>query len=116
MLTACRPDPPESVPLPTKVCIRTSHHLNAVPGTTVYLKYFAETFPGYDKLPDYYDASFKTGADGRGCIESVPEGKHWLVALGYDSIYHLQQVYGSLPIEISLREKPVIDTTIYLSE
>lgn len=111
---ACRPDAPESLPLPTKICIKTTHHNYPLSGSTVYLKYFTDTFPGYDKGAAFYDASFKTGADARGCIESVPEGKHWLVAFGYDSLHFPHEAFGSLPVEISLTYKPVLDTVLYL--
>ena len=111
---ACRPDGPDTLPLPTKICIKTTHHNYPLAGSTVYLKYFTDTFPGYNKGPEYYDASFKTGADARGCIESVPEGKHWLVAFGYDSLHFPHEAFGSLPVEISLNFKPVLDTALYL--
>lgn len=111
---ACSPEGPETVPLPTKICIKTTHHNYPLAGSTVYLKYFTDTFPGYDKTADFYDASFKTGADARGCIESVPEGKHWLVAFGYDSLHFPHEAFGSLPVEISLTYKPVLDTALYL--
>ena len=111
---ACRPDAPDTLPLPTRICIKTTHHNYPLAGSTVYLKYFTDTFPGYEKSPDYYDASFKTGADARGCIESVPEGRHWLVAFGYDSLHYPHEAFGSLPVEISLTYKPVLDTKLYL--
>lgn len=113
---ACRPALPEEIPLPTKICIRAQHHTLPIPKTTVYVKYNTDTFPGYDKPPSYYDASFKTGPDAHGCIESVPEGHHWLVAFGYDSLYFPHDVRGSLKAVISLSEKPVLDTILYVSE
>lgn len=112
----CRPEIPETVPLPTKICVRTQHHTIPIPHAIVHLKYNTDTFPGYDQEISYYDASFQTGADGYGCIESVPEGKHWLVAFGYDSLYFPHFVYGSLRTEISLKYKPVLDTVLYISE
>ena len=111
---ACRPEGPDTVPLPTKICIKTTHHNYPLTGSIVYLKYFSDTFPGYDKGADFYDASFKTGQDARGCIESVPEGHHWLVAFGYDSLHFPHEAFGSLPVTISLDFKPVVDTMIYL--
>lgn len=111
---SCRPEGPDTLPLPTKICIKTTHHNYPLAGSKVYLKYFTDTFPGYDKGPEFYDALFITGADARGCIESVPEGKHWLVAFGYDSLHYPHDAFGSLPVEISLTYKPVLDTTLYL--
>ncbi len=113
-LFSCRPDAPDTLPLPTKICIKTTHHNFPLVGSKVYLKYFADSFPGYDAPPSFYDASFTTGADARGCIESVPEGKHWLVAFGYDSLHYPHEAFGSLPVEISLTYKPVLDTILYL--
>lgn len=113
-LAACRPEGPETLPLPTKICIKTTHHNYPLAGSTVYLKYFTDTFPGYDKGPSFYDASFRTGADARGCIESVPEGRHWIVAFGYDSLHYPHEAFGSLPVEISLTYKPILDTLLYL--
>lgn len=107
---------PEEIPLPTKICVRTQHHFQPIPHATVYLKYNTDSFPGYDQPTSYFDASFKTGADGRGCIQSVPEGRHWLVAFGYDSLYFPHFVYGSMRAEISISHKPVLDTILYISE
>lgn len=105
---------PETIPLPTKICIKTTHHNYPLAGSTVYLKFFTDTFPGYDYPVNQYDASFKTGPDARGCIESVPEGRHWIVAFGYDSLHYPHEAFGSLPVEISLEHKPVLDTLLYL--
>lgn len=113
---ACRPALPDEIPLPTKICVRTQHHTLPIPDATIYLKYNTDSFPGYDKPPSFFDASFKTGADARGCIEPVPEGRHWLVAIGYDSLYFPHDVRGSIMVEISLTYKPVLDTILYISE
>ncbi len=113
---ACRPALPEEIPLPTKICVRTLHHTWIIPDATVYLKYNTDSFPGYDKPPSFFDASFKTGSDARGCIEPVPEGRHWLIAFGYDSLYFPHEVYGSMQVNISLSEKPVLDTILYIAE
>jgi hypothetical protein len=117
-LSTCRPAAPEELPLPTEICIRTTHHGLPVKYTTVYLKSGVDTFPGYDKPASYYDASFKTGSNAKGCIAPVPTGKIWLVAFGKDTIYTPPpyDVRGSMLIEISLDKKPKIDTTLYVSE
>lgn len=114
--TTCRPPLPDEVPLPTKICVRTQHHTEPIPDALVYIKYNVDTFPGYYQKPSYYDASFRTGKDARGCIEPVPEGRHWMVAFGYDSLYYPHYVYGSMRVEISLAHKPVLDTILYISE
>ncbi len=116
LYTACRPPAPEEIPLPTAICVRTYHHHQPIPKATVYVKYNADSFPGYDQAPAYYDAVFYTGADARGCLTGVPEGRHWLVAFGYDSLYYPHDVQGSLIVEISLDARPKADTVMQISE
>ena len=115
-LIGCRPSGPEEIPLPTKICIKTSHHGQAIPHAKVWIKYNADSFPGYDKLPAYFDASMDTDVDAKGCIASVPEGKHWLIAFGYDSLHFPHHVYGSMLVNISIPYHAVLDTTLYVSE
>jgi len=115
-LQACRPAGPEEIPLPTKICVLTSHHGQIIPHAKIWLKYNADSFPGYDQAPSYFDASFQTGADARGCLESVPEGKHWLIAFGYDSLHFPNHVYGSMLVNIDIPYRAVLDTILYVSE
>jgi hypothetical protein len=115
-VVACRPAGPEEIPFPTKICVVTSHHGQPIPQATVWIKYNTDTFPGYNLPSADFDASFKTGADARGCIEPVPEGRHWLIAFGYDSLHFPNYVYGSMMVNVSLKDKPVIDTIMYVSE
>lgn len=114
--SGCRPAAPEEIPLPTKICVKTSHHGQPIPAAAVYVKFNADTFPGYENPPSYFDAVFFTGTDARGCIEPVPEGRHWLIAFGYDSLHYPHVVYGSLFADISLSGRPVLDTILYVSE
>jgi hypothetical protein len=102
--------------LPTEICVKTVHHMQPVPDAVVYVKYNADTFPGYDKPAHFFDAVFYTGKNARGCLKSVPEGRHWLVAFGYDSLYYPHDVWGSLRVDISLEYRPGIDTLLYVSE
>ena len=113
---ACRPAEPESIPLPTRICVRTQHHHVPIPNATVYIKYNADSFPGYDKPAAYFDRQFNTGADARGCLEPVPEGRHWLICFGYDSLYFPHDVFGSMLIDIRLERKEKVDTIFYVSE
>ncbi|MBK8966545.1 MAG: hypothetical protein IPM36_07650 [Lewinellaceae bacterium] len=115
-LISCRPAPPESLPLPTEICVTTVHHSWPIPEATVYVKYNADSFPGYKQPDAYFDAIFKTGKDGRGCLAPVPEGRHWLVALGYDSLYYPHDVMGNMPVTISLDGIAKFDSIIYVSE
>lgn len=112
----CRPAEPEYIPLPTRICIRTQHHHQPIPNATAYIKYNTDSFPGYDKPPSYFDQTFKTGADARGCIEPVPEGRHWIIVFGYDSLYFPHDVFGSMQLEVALGTKEKIDTIFYVSE
>lgn len=115
-LSMCRPPEPETVPLPTEICVKTQHHHQPIPKATVFVKYNADSFPGYDKPPSYYDDSFTTGPDARGCLRPVPEGRHWLVAYGYDSLYFPHEVWGSLRVDIALGTRAKLDTVMYISE
>ncbi len=107
---------PESIPLNTKICVQTSHHYFPIPDATVYVKFNADSFPGYLQKPEYFDKVFKTGKDARGCLEGVPEGNHWLIAFGYDSLHYPNEVFGNLPVTISIDEHPVVDTFLFVSE
>lgn len=114
--SGCRPDEPEYLPLPTRICVRTQHHHQPIPDATVFIKFNADSFPGYDQPAAYFDKQFKTGADGRGCLDPVPEGRHWLIAFGYDSLYYPHDVFGSMQLEIALGTAEKIDTIFYVSE
>jgi hypothetical protein len=113
---ACRPAGPEEIPLPTKICVLTSHHGQPIPHATVWIKYNVDTFPGYNQPASYFDASLETGADARGCIAPVPIGTHWLIAFGYDSLHYPNHVYGSMQVNISVPYHEVVDTMFYVSE
>jgi hypothetical protein len=115
-VSSCYEPYPETVPLDTSVCVRTQHHTWIIPDATIYVKYNTEVFPGYDQPAEYFDAVFKTDKNARGCLAPLPEGQHWLIAFGYDSLYWPHEVYGSLRLNISLDKKPKVDTIFYLSE
>lgn len=114
--TACTPPEDESFALPTKICVRTQHHHQPIPDATVFIKFNADSFPGYDAPPSFFDKSFRTGKNASGCLEAVPEGRHWLVAFGYDSLYFPHDVFGSLQVEVSLSGRATVDTILYISE
>lgn len=112
----CRTAEVEDVPLPTEICVQTQHHGVLVPNAMVYVKFNADTFSGFNQPAAYFDDSVRTGPDARGCITSVPEGSHWLIAVSYDDTYFPPIVRGSLPVTISLSGRPKIDTILYVSE
>lgn len=107
---------PETIQLDTKICVQTSHHYFPIPDATVYVKFNADSFPGYLQKPEYFDKVFKTGKDARGCLTGVPEGNHYLIAFGYDSLHYPHDVFGNLPVTISLDGSPVVDTMLFVSE
>lgn len=115
-MMGCRPSGPEEIPLPTKICVKTSHHGQPIPHAKIRVKYNVDTFPGYDRPDGYFDAVFETGADARGCVEPVPVGRHWIVAIGYDSLHFPYNVYGSMVANIALNTHPVLDTILYVTE
>ncbi len=114
--TTCTPPEEETFALPTKICVRTQHHHQPIPDAMVFVKFNADSFPGYDAPPSFFDKSFKMGKNAEGCLAAVPEGKHWLVAFGYDSLYFPHDVRGSVQVEISLSGKATVDTLLYISE
>ena len=118
LLTApsCRPSASESIPLPTQICVRTQHHHQPIPQATVFIKFNADSFPGYDKPASYFDKQVITDADAKACLAPVPEGRHWLVCFGYDSLYFPHDVFGSMQIEIVLGSREKVDTVFYVSE
>jgi hypothetical protein len=117
LVFGCTPTPePEDIPLPTQICVRTVHHFQPIPNAVVYVKYNTVNFPGYDQPASYYDTKFETDANARGCLAPVPEGTHWLVAFGYDSLYYPHHVFGAVKLSISLNQRPKVDTILYVSE
>jgi hypothetical protein len=112
---ACEPNV-DSVELPTKICLKSQHHTWDIPDARIFIKFNVDSFPGYEQPPSYFDAHFVTDKQAKGCIAPVPEGRHWIVAYGYDSLYWPKDVRGSLRCTISLENKPVIDTILYVSE
>ena len=116
LAAGCGPAEPIDLALPTQICVTTRHHGLPVADCTIYVKWNADSFPGYDQPPGYFDAVFKTDKNARGCINPVPEGRHWLVAIGYDSLYYPHDVMGNLPVNISLDGTVKLDTIIYVTE
>jgi len=49
----CRPAAPENIPLPTEICVKTTHHNFPIPDAVVYVKFNADSFPGYEQSPGY---------------------------------------------------------------
>lgn len=98
-----------------RTCITTQHHELIIGDIDVYVKYNATdfNFPGWEDLAEY-DTVFTTNAVGKGCIENLPIGKHWLVGLGFDDAINLG-IKGRAFVDISFAE-PEIDMILYVGE
>ena len=112
----CKEPLPESVPLPTKIKLKVQHHHQPIPFTKVYIKYNAIEFPGYDAPPSWYDKMLTADAAAQVVFEPVPEGRHLIVGIGYDSLYFPNDVIGSLWTDIAVPQRAVLDTILYVSE
>ena len=111
---ACRKDDISSGPsIRTELCLTTQHHEQILPNITIYLKYFADTFPGYTDLT-VYDTVFTTDQWGYRCYQGLPFGKHWLTGVGVDSFLN-EPVRGSVQVEMGF-SAAIKDTILYVSE
>ena len=115
-LCACKKTDPISIPLPTQINVQILHHNVPIPHLPVYFKYNTAEFPGYDDPEKWADTSVITDVNGKIELKPLPEGQHWLVATGIDSIPLPHTVYGSLPFTIDLSTRPKLDTLVYVSE
>ena len=98
-----------------QTCVTTQHHELILGDIDVYVKYDATdfNFPGFEDLAEY-DTVFTTNADGRGCINNLPIGKHWLVGLGFDPAINLA-IKGRAFVNITF-ENPEVDMILYVGE
>ncbi len=69
--------------LRTEACFTTQHHEKIIPSIDVFVKFFAEEFPGYLSEDDY-DLKLTSDANGRVCFRDFPLGNHWFVGIGFD--------------------------------
>jgi len=98
-----------------RTCVTTQHHELIIGDIDVYVKYNATdfNFPGWEDLAEY-DTVFTTNSVGKGCIENLPIGKHWLVGLGFDSAINFA-IKGRAFVDISFAE-PEVDMILYVGE
>ncbi len=97
----------------SQICFTTYHHERVIPHTKVYVKYYAERFPGYDDR-SVYDTHFDTDGSGQVCMVDVPIGIHWFACFGVDSLIG-EDVFGSRRINVPSSAYQ-LDTIIYVSE
>lgn len=113
LLLACqKSDAPRIL---NQTCVTTQHHELIIGEIDIYVKYDATdfNFPGWEDLAEY-DTVFTTNAAGRGCINNLPIGKHWLVGLGFDNQIN-QTIKGRVFVDISF-ENPEVDMILYVGE
>jgi len=113
LLLACQKN--DAPRILNQTCVTTQHHELVIGDIDVYVKYDATdfNFPGWEDLAEY-DTVFTTNATGRGCINNLPIGKHWLVGLGFDAQIN-QAIKGRVFVNISF-ENPEIDMILYVGE
>lgn len=113
--TACQKTTDQVFTIPTSVQVQTVHHELIIPECEVYIKYHADRteFPGFFNF-EGFDTLFYTNDFGRGSIENIPLGTHWLMARGYDDELG-DNVKGVLKVEVSFAQ-PAIDTILYVGE
>lgn len=104
---------PKIISIGSELCLTTLHHERGLPDITVYIKYNATEFPGYDDLSTF-DDSVISDEFADACFERVPPGQHWCVGIGHDDLLD-EPVQGSVFYEISRTGLPQ-DTVIYVSE
>ena len=113
LLFSCRKN--DAPRILNRTCVTTQHHELIVGNIDVYVKYDATdfNFPGWEDLAEY-DTLFTTNIEGKGCIENLPIGKHWLVGLGFDNQINLA-IKGRAFVDISF-ENPEVDLILYVGE
>lgn len=112
---ACQKTPDQVFSVPTRVQVQTLHHELIIPECEVYVKYHADRteFPGFFNF-EGFDTLFYTDDFGRGKIENIPLGTHWLMGRGYDDDLG-DNVKGVLKVEVSFAQSS-IDTILYVGE
>ncbi len=97
----------------THVCFQTKHHEEVIPNITIYVKYGATEYPGYEPESQFHDV-WTSDENGRVCMSDVPLGSHWFMAIGYDEKIR-EQVIGNMPLRLDLNNL-TIDTILYVGE
>lgn len=95
------------------ICFTTQHHDLIIPNITIYVKYGATEYPGYEPL-DQFHKVLTSDENGRVCMQDIPLGSHWFMAIGYDELIR-EQVIGNIPLRFDLNHLQ-IDTVLYVGE
>ncbi|NND07373.1 MAG: hypothetical protein HKN87_13430 [Saprospiraceae bacterium] len=97
----------------THLCFTTQHHDLIIPNISIYVKYAATDFPGYEPI-EQFDNTLVSDENGRVCMSNFPLGNHWFVAIGYDELIR-EQVIGAMMIRFDLSHLSA-DTILYVGE
>lgn len=111
-----RPQEEEVLPIKTALTLKTVHHDLPSAEVNVFIKYDVTAFPGYDKMPAYFDTLLISDNAGRVQLSPVRPGRHWAVAFGASEHGIVVPIYGSMPFQIDVDHHPVVDTLIYMFE
>lgn len=103
---------PDSVVTNTS-CLTAYHHEYTIGGMEFHFRYNNPIFPGYDDFT-VFDTMIIGEADGSVCVNNLPVGKHWCVAVGYDPVVQ-DSVRGSLSF-FTEHLKDGVDSIIYVTE
>ncbi len=113
-ISACEKNSnPGTISLGSELCLATLHHERGLTEITVYIKFNAAEFPGYDDL-SVFDDSAVSDEFAEACFDKIPPGEHWCIGIGHDELLD-EPVRGSVRYEI-LRNGLPQDTVILVSE
>ncbi len=96
--------------------ITVKHHEKLIPGASVYIKYGAKEFPGFDL--NVYDEKKYAGNSGEEAgktkIDNLLKGDYYLFALGYDSAI-FENVSGGIYVKV-LKSSEIKNIEIPITE
>jgi len=81
------------------------HHEVAIPSATVYIKYGANAFPGFD-LEQYDDHRTASTTDATYSFTNLYKGEYYLYSTGYD-VSSMEDVSGGVPVKIKKKKENI---------
>jgi hypothetical protein len=108
-LASCKKEGPGGK---AKIYGKVAHHGNAVPNSTVYIKYGASEFPGTDV--SQYERSYQADVNGDYAIGSLVQGNYYLYSVGYEenSSGIVEQVTGGAGVTIEKKDSKQQDIAV----
>ncbi len=82
--------------------VTATHHGKRIPFTSVYIKYGAKEFPGFDA--NSYTTSQMTDAEAQTSFQDLRPGDYYLYAVGYDSAISAS-VKGGIGVSFKWKER-----------